>query len=224
MYSRFTFLENTTNYSPKVARAKFLGSERLSCFISISNFERFNNPFATITSLPELHFTYRTFILSVQTKEEISMSYGSSTGSWKLWRWLRHNLIFMVSDVHVDFNMDPMMKCISSSKSTEFKDILPWSISQMITNIIPVIMGIVMRYAIKWTPPFKFQGKSMETETTTRSEFLNGADAIVEQILGLEERKKSIRGGLWELQSRIRVENLFIWVRSFKNFEKFEKL
>ena len=36
----------------------------------------------------------------------------------------------------------------------------------------------------------------METETTTRSEFLNGGDAIVEQILGLEERKKSIRGGL----------------------------
>ena len=44
----------------------------------------------------------------------------------------------------------------------------------------------------------KFDGKSMETETTTWSEFPNGAKAIVEQILASEEINKSKRAGLWE--------------------------
>ena len=38
----------------------------------------------------------------------------------------------------------------------------------------------------------------METETTTWSEFPSGGKAVVEQILALEERKKSKRAGLWE--------------------------
>ena len=37
------------------------------------------NPFATITSLSELYFRFRRFILLVQTKKVISMDYGSST-------------------------------------------------------------------------------------------------------------------------------------------------
>ena len=41
-------------------------------------------------------------------------------------------------------------------------------------------------------------GKSMETETTTWSEFTNGGKAIVEQILVSEEINKPKRAGLWE--------------------------
>ena len=62
----------------------------------------------------------------------------------------------------------------------------------------------------------EFDQKSMETETTSWSEFSNGGKAIVEQILALEERKKSKRAGLWESQSDVRVGNLTIWVRSLK--------
>ena len=62
----------------------------------------------------------------------------------------------------------------------------------------------------------KFNGKSMETETTTWSEFPNGGKAIAEQILASEERNKSKRAGLWESQSGIRVGKLTIWVRSFE--------
>ena len=40
---------------------------------------------------------------------------------------------------------------------------------------------------------FEFIGKSMETETTTWSEFPNGGKAIVEQILASEEINKSKR-------------------------------
>ena len=57
-------------------------------------------------------------------------------------------------------------------------------------------------------------GKSMETETTTWSEFANGGKAIVEQILVSEERKKSKRAWLYESQSGIQIGKLTIWVRS----------
>ena len=49
-----------------------------SCFISICKFGSFKNPFATIFSLSELYFRIRRFILLVETKNVISMNYGSS--------------------------------------------------------------------------------------------------------------------------------------------------
>ena len=51
IYSRFTFVENTISNSPKVLRAKFLGSNGLFCFISICKFDSFKNPFTMITRL-----------------------------------------------------------------------------------------------------------------------------------------------------------------------------
>ena len=47
---------------------------------------------------------------------------------------------------------------------------------------------IVISYAMKWMPHCEFDEKSMETETTTFSEFPNGGKAIVEEILA--SRKK----------------------------------
>ena len=52
-----------------------------SCFISICIFGNFKKTFARITSLPELYFRIRRFILLVQTKKVISLNYGSSTSS-----------------------------------------------------------------------------------------------------------------------------------------------
>ena len=45
---------------------------------------------------------------------------------------------------------------------------------------------------------FEFDRKSMETETTSWSEFPNGEKAIVEQIQASEEKKKFKRAGLWD--------------------------
>ena len=60
---------------------------------------------------------------------------------------------------------------------------------------------------------FEFTGKSLKIETTTWSEFSNGRKAIVEQILASEERKKSKRAELRDLEWGIRVGKLTIWVR-----------
>ena len=126
---RFIFVENTISNSPKVMRAKFLGSNRLFCFISICKFGSFKNPFATITSLSELCFSIRRIILLVHMKKVISMNYGSSTSSWKPWRWIMLDLIFSTKDIYINSNLNPLTKFSSSSRSTNFKDMLPWNIS-----------------------------------------------------------------------------------------------
>ena len=56
---------------------EFLGSE-LFC---LCKFGSFQNPFATTTSLSELYFRFRKFILLLKTKKVISRNYGSSTSS-----------------------------------------------------------------------------------------------------------------------------------------------
>ena len=88
-------VENTISKWPKVPTAKFLGSDRPHYFISISTMHiwQLQEPFATITSLSELSVRLRRFILLVQTKKVISMNYGSSSSSWKPWRWVRLDLI-----------------------------------------------------------------------------------------------------------------------------------
>ena len=67
-------------------------------------------------------------------------------------------------------------------------------------------------------PHCELVGKSVETETTTRSEFSNGGKAIVEQILASKEINKS-RRAVWlfpvhkELQTAIytRLIAYFSW-------------
>ena len=147
-YSRFTFVEIPVSHLPKVLRAKFLGSDRPFCFISICKFSTFKNPFATITSLSEIYFRSRRFILLVQTKKVISMNYGSSTSSWKPWRWVRLDLILSMRDICINSNLNPLTK-FTGSRRTEFKDILPWNISKMVTKTVPISTRIVINYAMK---------------------------------------------------------------------------
>ena len=64
-------------------------------------------------------------------------------------------------------------------------------------------MRIVITWAKRWNRVscYEFYGKSMENETLSWSEFLNGRKAIVEQILLSEEINKSKSAGLWESKS-----------------------
>ena len=84
-------------------------------------------------------------------------------------------------------------------------------------NLSPVCKIFIER-PMRWnrTSCCEFNGKSMETETTTWSEFLNGGEAIVKQILVSKERNRSKKAGLWESQSGIGVGKLTMWGRSFE--------
>ena len=68
-------------------------------------------------------------------------------------------------DIYINSNLNILTKFTSSSRSTEFKDILPWNISKTITKIVPISMGIVIGNVMK--RGILNDRKSMETETIT---------------------------------------------------------
>ena len=51
----------------------------------------------------------------------ISMNYRSSTRSWKLWRWMRLDLIFFMRDIYINSNLNSSTKFNSRSRSTKLK-------------------------------------------------------------------------------------------------------
>ena len=142
-YGRFTFVENTICNFPKIPRAKFLGSDRLFCFISTCKFGSFKNLFPTITSLSEIYFRFRRFILLVQTKKVISINYGNCTSNWKPWRWVSLGLILTMRNIYINSKLNSFSKFNSKSRSTEFKEIFPWSVSQKIIKTVPISTRIV---------------------------------------------------------------------------------
>ena len=98
---------------------------------------------------------------------------------------MRLDLILLMRDIYINLSLNSLTKFISSNISIEFKDILPWNISQMIMKTIPI-----------GASRCEYDGLSMKTKTTKWSIFLNEGKAIAKQILASEERKKSKRAGL----------------------------
>ena len=66
---------------------------------------------------------------------------------------MRLDLIISMRDTYINSNLNPLTKFTSSSRSTKFKDILSWNISQMITKTVPISTRLAIRYAIKWGIP-----------------------------------------------------------------------
>ena len=58
------------------------------------------------------------------------------------------DLVFSLRDIYKNSNVNPLRKFTSSTRSTKFKDILLWNISQMITKTIPISTRIVIRYVM----------------------------------------------------------------------------
>ena len=53
-------------------------------------------------------------------------------------------------DIDINSNLNPLTKFISSSRSAEFKDIIPQIISQMIAKTIPISKSIAISHILKW--------------------------------------------------------------------------
>ena len=73
----------------------------------------------------------------------------------------------------------------------------------MITKTIPISKENSQAMWSNRASRCEYDGKSIETETTTLSEFPIVGKAIVKQILASEEINKSKIAGLWESQSGI---------------------
>ena len=106
--------EKTISNSQKVPRANFLWSDGLFCFSSICKFYSIKNTFAMITSLSEIYFRFRRLILLVQTKKVTFINLGSSTSSWKPWKWVRFDLWWMLKPPKTNVLADQLIERTSS--------------------------------------------------------------------------------------------------------------
>ena len=59
------------------------------------------------------------------------------------------DLIFMIKNIYVNSNLELIAKFSSSNKSTGFKDIFSWNISQVITKAVPISTRIVISCTMK---------------------------------------------------------------------------
>ena len=97
-----------------------------------------------------LNFTLDSEVFSVGTNEKRDFyNYGSSTNYWKPWRWMRINLILTMSDIYINYNLNPLTKFTSSS----------WNISHMITKTVPISKKIVVSYTMKGAYRLEFWWK-----------------------------------------------------------------
>ena len=60
-------------------------------------------------------------------------------------RWVRFEMILTMRGIYINFNLNLLTKFTWSSRSTKFKNILQWNISQMITKTIPISTKIATR-------------------------------------------------------------------------------
>ena len=107
-----------------------------------------------MSSLFELYFRFRRFVLLVQTKKwflwtmaaaEAAENHGNEWGlTWYLWWGIYTSIPAWIK----------LTKFTSSRRSTEFKDILPWNILQMTMKTIPINTLIIISYAMKLGIPF----------------------------------------------------------------------
>ena len=63
------------------------------------------------------------------------------------------NEILTMRDININSNLNSLTKFTSSSRSTDFKDIFPWNISQIIMKTVPISTRIIISYAIIWGVP-----------------------------------------------------------------------
>ena len=113
--------------------------------------------------LQELFFNkYLPAWTSVYLKKIYSVGENERSHLYKQWQQHKQlktmemmlDLIFTMRDVCISSNLDQLTKF---HRTTKFKDIALWNISQMIKKAVPINTGVC---------PFVSEGVSMKTETT----------------------------------------------------------
>ena len=171
-----------------------------------------------IISLPELYFRFRRLIILVQTNTVISMNYGSSKSSWKPWRWVGLALILLMGDIYINSNLNPLLKFTSSSRSTEFKDILPWNIPKMITKTVSISKRIVISYAMKWAIPLLIWWNVNGNWDNNMIRISQWRESLCKTNTSIKRKKEiqkstTVRIKVWDPSRKVNHLSKFVWDR-----------
>ena len=146
----------------------------------------------------------------------ISMDYGSCTSSWKPWRFVRHDLILTMRDIYMNSKLNTHTKFTSSSKSTEFNNILPWNIYHMIRKSLPISTRILINYAMKRGIPMWIWWNVNRNWDNNMISISKRRERHRKTNTSIRRKKKKQKEQDCENQSGIWVGRLTIWVRSFE--------
>ena len=123
---------------------------------------------------------------------------------------MRLDLTFTMRDIYINFNLNPLTKYTSSRRSTDFKGIFPWNISQMITKITPITTRIVISYTMKRDILF-WLWKKVNGNWNNNIVRISQMRKSYWRINTSVGKKKFKRAGQSESQSGIWVGKLTIW-------------
>ena len=151
-------------------------------------------------------------------KKVISMNYGSITSSRKSWRWVRVDLILLMRDIYISFSLIAFAKFISSSRSTKFKDIFPWNISQMITKTVPVNPRIVKSYVMRqgillwiwWKVTGNWDSNMIRISRRTESHCRTNTSVRRKKWI---QKSSTIRITVWDLSRKVKQLSKVVWDR-----------
>ena len=115
---------------------------------------------------------------------------------------------WVLRNIYDNSNLDPLTKLTSSSRSTEFKDIFWWKISQMITNTIPINTRIVITNAMKWGILLWIRWKvngNWDKNLIKISQWRESLSGTNDSIRRKKELQKSqtVRITVWELSRKV---------------------
>ena len=139
--SRFTFVENTISNLQKVPRAKFLGSNGLLILLAYTSFAASRTLLHQLLTCLNFHLDLNDSFWFLWTMAAVQVAENHE--------WVRLDLRLTTRDIYIDSNLNPLTKFTSSSRSTVFKDILPWNIFQMIAQMVQISRKIVISYTMK---------------------------------------------------------------------------
>ena len=209
MYGKFTFVKNTIGNSPKDPKPSFWKVMNPFSFISICKFASLKDTFAMITSLSKLYFKFRRFIFY---------------GLWQLHKQLKTMkmskawLILAMRDKYVNSNLNPLAKFTSSSRSTVFKDVHPWNISQMITKAVPVSPRIVKSYVMRqgillwiwWKVTGNWDSNMIRISRWTESHCRTNTSVRRKKWI---QKSSTIRITVWDLSRKVKQFSKVVWDR-----------
>ena len=123
---------------------------------------------------------------------------------------------YFLRDIYINFNLNPLTKFPSSSRSTKLKDILPWNISRMITKTIPITTGIVTSYVMKRGIPLSIWWKVRGNWDNNMIRISQWRQSHCRTNTSIRRKKEIQQSWTMRMGSGIRVGKLTIWVRLFE--------
>ena len=138
---------------------------------------------------------------------------------------VRLDLVFMLTDIYINSYSNLLTKFNSCRRSTKFKDVSPWKISQMIMKTVAISMRILISYVMKRGISFRVWPKvnGIWDNMTRISQWRESHYKNNSSIRRKKEIKVTDLSQKWHSESIILVGKLIIWVRKFE-VEKLKKV